>query len=77
MYMDEPLSAMIRPYCFKAFRIVWLIAEYEAMLKLDFRRRRMPMGGAEAFDVFEAQCEAGGTKAARLDCSVNRSACLI
>ena len=37
----------------------------------------MPMGAASAFVEFAAQCEAGGTNAARLDCSVKRSAWLI
>ena len=34
----------------------------------------MPMGAAEALVELAAQCEAGGTNAARLDCNVNRSA---
>jgi len=32
------------------------------------------MGAADALEVFEAQCEAGGTKAARLSASVKRRA---
>ena len=47
------------------------------MLKLDFSRKRMPIGAALALVEFAAQCEAGGTNAARLFCSVMRSACLI
>src|ERR1700690_3004448 len=72
MYMEEPLSAMIIPYFLSAVRITWFAAENEEMLKLALSRRRMPIGAASAFDEFEAQCEAGGTNAARLDCSVNR-----
>src|ERR1700690_368284 len=74
MYIEEPLSAMIIPYFLSAVRITWFAAENEEMSKLAFRRRRMPMGAADAFEEFAAQCDAGGTNAARLDCSVNRSA---
>src|SRR5271156_3808233 len=77
MNMFEPLSAMIMPYFCSAVRITWLVAENPEISKLAFRRMRIPMGAALAFDVVAAQCDAGGTKAARLFCSVNRSACLI
>src|SRR5580700_7651506 len=74
MYMDEPLSAMIRPYCLSAVRITWFTAEYVEMSKGDFKRMRIPIGAALALVEFAAQCVAGRTNAALLDCSVNRSA---
>ena len=77
MYIDEPLSAMIIPYFLSAVRMAWFAAENEEMSKLAFKRRRMPIGAASAFVEFAAQCDAGGTNEARLDCSVNRRACLI
>src|SRR5580700_6050643 len=77
MYMEEPMSAMIIPYFFRAERITWFAAEKEEMSKLALSRRRMPIGAASAFEEFDAQCDAGGTNAARLDCSVNRRAWLI
>src|SRR4030081_3169088 len=72
--MFEPLSAMIMPYFFSAFRITWLLVEYPETSKLAFRRMRMPMGAAFELLELAAQCEAGGTNAARLCCSVKRSA---
>src|SRR5580700_11758848 len=77
IYIEEPLSAMIIPYFLSAVRITWFAVENEEMSKLALRRRRMPIGAAFAFEEFAAQCEAGGTKAARLDCSVKRNAWLI
>src|SRR5271156_858555 len=77
MYMFEPLSAMIIPYCCSAVRITWFAAEKPEISKLAFNRRRIPIGAALAFVVVAAQCDAGGTKAARLFCNVKRSACLI
>ena len=43
-------------------------------MKLAFSRIRMPMGAANALLEFAAQCEAGGTIAARLFCRVKRNA---
>src|SRR3984893_4893750 len=77
MYIEEPLSAMIIPYFLSAARITWFAAENEEMSKLALRRRRMPIGAASAFEEFAAQCDAGGTNAARLDCRVNRRAWLM
>ena len=54
-----------------------MAAENVEMSKLDLSRRRMPIGAALALVELAAQCDAGGTKAARLDCSVKRSACWI
>src|SRR5450432_446280 len=47
------------------------------MSKLAFNRMRIPIGAALALVELAAQCEAGGTNAARLFCKVNRNACLI
>src|ERR1700677_4724496 len=44
--IDEPLSAMIIPYCFRAVRITWLCGEKPEMSRLAFSRSRMPMGAA-------------------------------
>src|ERR1700680_1526307 len=74
MYIEEPLSALIIPYFLSAVRITWFATENDEMSKLALSRRRMPIGAADAFDEFAAQCDAGGVNAARLDCSVNRSA---
>src|ERR1700692_753299 len=74
MYIEDPLSAMIIPYFFSAVRITWFAAENPEMSKPALSRRRMPIGAASAFDEFAAQCDAGGTNAARLDCRVNRRA---
>src|SRR5579862_3332583 len=74
MYIEEPLSAMIIPYFLSAVRITWFAAEKEEISKLALRRRRMPIGAASAFEELAAQCDAGGVNAARLDCSVKRSA---
>jgi len=48
-----------------------------AMSKLALRRRRVPMGGALASVMVEAQCEAGATNARRVLGTVKRKACLI
>src|SRR5580693_3287599 len=74
MYIEDPLSAMIIPYFLSAVRITWFAAENPEMSKLAFRRSRMPIGAASEFDEFDAQCVAGGVKAALLDCKVKRSA---
>ena len=75
MYIELPLSAMIIPYFFIAFRITWFAAEYPDTSKLAFSRMRMPIGAAVALLVVAAKCDAGGTNAARLFCSVKRIAC--
>lgn len=62
------------PYFCIAFRITWFVAEKLETSKLAFNRMRMPIGAAFALDEFAAQCVAGGTNSARLDCSVNRMA---
>src|SRR5579862_3783862 len=77
MYMDEPLSAMIIPYFFMAFRITWFVAENVETSKLDLSRNRIPIGAAMDCVEVAAQCDAGGTNAARLNCNVNRIAWLI
>ena len=50
MYMDEPLSAMIRPYFFMAVRSAWFAGEKDEISKLALSRRRIPIGAALAFE---------------------------
>src|SRR5882762_8235335 len=72
--MFEPLSAMIMPYFFSAFRMTWFVAEYDETSYPAFSRLRIPMGAAKALLEFAAQCEAGEINAARLCCRVKRNA---
>src|SRR5215472_18551376 len=72
--MALPLSARIIPYFFRAVRITWSSAGKPEMSKLDFKRRRSPMGGALGSVTVEAQCVAGGTKARCVVGTVNRRA---
>src|SRR6185312_7985370 len=74
-YMELPLSAMIIPYLFNAVRITCTFFEKEEISKLAFRRRRIPIGAARELVELAAQCDAGGTTAARLSLRVKRKAC--
>jgi hypothetical protein len=43
--MEESLSAMIRPYCLRALRMPWLVAEKPELSKLAFRWYARGVGG--------------------------------
>src|SRR5581483_1878705 len=75
--IELPLSAMIMPYFFRAFKMTCRFGEKGVTSKFDFRRKRMPMGAAREFEEFAAQCDAGGIMAALLCCRVKRRACWI
>jgi hypothetical protein len=77
MKMPLPVSARIMPYFFRAARITWLCGGKPDVSKLDFRRRRVAMGGALVLVLEEAQCEAGATKACRVVGTVKRRAWLM
>src|SRR6267154_884302 len=66
-YRFEPLSAMIMPYFFSAFRITWFAVEYPETSKLAFRR--MPTGAAFESLELAAPCEAGRINAALRVCT--------
>src|SRR5438270_2721072 len=55
-YQFEPLSAMNIPYFFSAFRITRTSGGNGAMVKLDFSRTRIPMGGRFGLVLLLAEC---------------------
>ena len=74
MKIPLPLSARIMPNVFSAVRITWLEGENDEMSKEDFKRRRVPIGGALVSVNEDAQCEAGATNAWRVTGTVKRKA---
>src|SRR5215469_4198201 len=74
MKIALPLSARIIPYFFSAVRMTWSSGGNPEMSKVDFRRRRIPMGGALGSVRVDAQCDAGGVKARRVVGTVKRRA---
>jgi hypothetical protein len=57
--------------------MTWFSPEKPEILKVDFSRSRVPMGGAHRLVLDDAQCEAGATKASLVTGTVKRTACLM